>query len=73
MTPHCGEADPKQGVERLKDAGNQRSSQLHDCLARMTVPVPQSLCRQAGLDALDQDITLSSLLTRLIRVELETQ
>ena len=41
-----------------------------DSMARDTVSLPRSLCRQFRLHALDQDTTLSALMARLIRQEL---
>lgn len=41
-----------------------------DALARLSVSLPRSLYRQVKLLALDQDTTLSALLTGLIRKEL---
>jgi len=40
-------------------------------MARLTVTLPRTLCRRARLHALDQDITISELMTRLIRRELK--
>lgn len=40
-------------------------------LARITVSLPRSLSRQFRLHALDQNTTLSALLARLIRQELD--
>jgi len=40
-------------------------------MARLTVTLPRTLCRRARLHALDQDITISALMTRLIRRELK--
>ena len=41
-------------------------------MARLTVSLPRSLYRQFRLHALDNDTTLSALMARLIRQELET-
>jgi hypothetical protein len=46
------------------------SSESTEPLARITVSLPRSLCRQFRLHALDQDTTLSALVARLIRQEL---
>lgn len=43
-----------------------------DSMARITVSLPRSLCRQVRLHALDQDTTLSALMARLIRQELDS-
>ena len=39
-------------------------------IARVSVSLPRSLYRQFRLHALDQDITLSALMARLIRQEI---
>jgi hypothetical protein len=41
-----------------------------DPMARITVSLPRSLCRQFRLHAIEQDTTLSALMARLIRQEL---
>ena len=46
------------------------SAESPEPLARITVSLPRSLCRQFRLHALDQDTTLSALMARLIRQEL---
>ena len=43
-----------------------------DSMARITISLPRSLCRQVRLHALDQDTTLSALMARLIRQELDS-
>lgn len=71
MTTHRSQAVLDQGLERPLQADDARSSQLDDSMARLTVSLPRTLCRRARLHALDQDITISALLTRLIRTELQ--
>jgi hypothetical protein len=46
------------------------SARTDDAIARLTVSLPRNLLRQFRLHALEQDITLSALLARLIREEL---
>ena len=48
------------------------SAESSDPMARITVSLPRSLCRQFRLHALDQDTTLSALMARLIRQELKS-
>jgi hypothetical protein len=48
------------------------ATESSDPLARITVSLPRSLCRQFRLHALDQDTTLSALMARLIRQELKS-
>jgi hypothetical protein len=71
MTSHRSEAALNQGLERPLPAGDDRTHQLEDPMARLTVTLPRTLCRRARLHALDQDITISALMTRLIRRELK--
>jgi hypothetical protein len=47
-----------------------KNSDSADSMARITVSLPRSLCRQFRLHALEQDTTLSALMARLIRQEL---
>ena len=68
-TPRSGAA-LDQGQERQIHPSDRRSSQQVDSMARMTLTLPRSLCRQVRLHALEQDTTLTSLLVRLIRTEL---
>jgi hypothetical protein len=42
-------------------------------IARVSVSLPRSLYRQFRLHALDQDTTLSALMARLIRQEINRQ
>lgn len=42
-------------------------------MARLTISLPRSLYRDIRLHALDLDTTLSALLVRLIRQELQAQ
>jgi hypothetical protein len=61
------------GKETLSEANppeTLESSESTEPLARITVSLPRSLCRQFRLHALDQDTTLSALVARLIRQEL---
>ncbi|MEA5413645.1 hypothetical protein VB757_00715 [Synechococcus sp. BA-132 BA5] len=44
-----------------------------ESIARLTVSLPRSLYRQFRLHAMDQDTTLSALMARLIRQELEAR
>jgi hypothetical protein len=41
-----------------------------ESMARISVSLPRSLCRQFRLHALEQDTTLSALMARLIRQEI---
>lgn len=49
---------------------NLQKLDREDSMARITVSLPRSLCRQFRLHALEQDITLSALMARLIHQEL---
>ena len=49
---------------------NLQKLDSEDSMARITVSLPRSLCRQFRLYALEQDTTLSALMARLIRQEL---
>ena len=51
---------------------NLQKLESADSRARITVSLPRSLCRQFRLHALDQDTTLSALMARLIRQELDS-
>ena len=57
-------------ASKLHPSESPESSESLDPLARITVSLPRSLCRQFRLHALDQDTTLSALMARLIRKEL---
>lgn len=43
-----------------------------ESIARISVSLPRSLCREFRLHALDQDTTLSALMARLIRQEINS-
>lgn len=43
-----------------------------ESIARISVSLPRSLCREFRLQALDQDTTLSALMARLIRQEINS-
>ena len=49
---------------------NLQKLDREDSIARITVSLPRSLCRQFRLHAIEQDTTLSALMARLIRQEL---
>ena len=53
----------------LIDADPQEQSD--QAVARLTVTLPRNLYRQFRLHALDQDTTLSAMMARLIREELD--
>lgn len=60
----------KETLPKVNTPESQESSESTEPLARLTVSLPRSLCRQFRLHALDQDTTLSALVARLIRQEL---
>ena len=62
-------ASAHSSVESQLDENLQKLDSA-DSMARITVSLPRSLCRQFRLHALDQDTTLSALMARLIRQEL---
>ena len=64
------EGNPKSSPDRFGD--REISAEGSDPLARITVSLPRSLCRQFRLHALDQDTTLSALIAKLIRQELKS-
>lgn len=64
------EGNPKFSPER--SGAIESSEESSDPMARITVSLPRSLCRQFRLHALDQDTTLSALMARLIRQELKS-
>ncbi len=64
------EGNPKFSPER--SGAMEISAESSDPMARITVSLPRSLCRQFRLHALDQDTTLSALMARLIRQELKS-
>ena len=63
----------KPPVEPLVHVGDSEQSQALDSMARLTISLPRSLYRQIRLHALEQDTTLSALMARLIREELNGQ
>ena len=63
------EGNPKSSPER--SGTMEISAESSDSMARITVSLPRSLCRQFRLHALDQDTTLSALIAKLIRQELK--
>jgi hypothetical protein len=64
------EGNPKSSPER--SAIREISAESSGSMARITVSLPRSLCRQFRLHALDQDTTLSALMAKLIRQELKS-
>jgi hypothetical protein len=60
----------KEPMPKGNSPESPESSESTEPLARITVSLPRSLCRQFRLHALDQDTTLSALVARLIRQEL---
>jgi hypothetical protein len=64
------EGNPKSSPDR--SGTMEISAESSDSLARITVSLPRSLCRQFRLHALDQDTTLSALMSMLIRQELKS-
>lgn len=54
-------------------AGDSDQSQDRESVARLTISLPRGLYRQFRLHALEQDTTLSALMARLIREELNSQ
>ena len=64
------EGNPKSSPER--SGIREISAESSDSMARITVSLPRSLCRQFRLHALDQDTTLSALMAKLIRQELKS-
>lgn len=60
----------KETLPKVNPPESPESSESTEPLARITVSLPRSLCRQFRLHALDQDTTLSALMARLIRQEL---
>jgi hypothetical protein len=60
----------KEALPKVNSCEGSESSESTEPLARITVSLPRSLCRQFRLHALDQDTTLSALVARLIRQEL---
>jgi hypothetical protein len=63
------EKNPKSSPKRSEPT--EISAEIFDSMARITVSLPRSLCRQFRLHALDQDTTLSALMAKLIRQELK--
>ena len=57
-------------VDSRLSCGSDHTSSGAETVARLSVSLPRSLYRQVKLHALDQDTTLSALLTGLIRKEL---
>ncbi len=64
------EGNPQSSPER--SGIKELSAESSDPMARITVSLPRSLCRQFRLHALDQDTTLSALMAKLIRQELKS-
>lgn len=55
------------------DGGISSEPTGSESMARLSVSLPRSLYRQLRLHAMDQDTTLSALMARLIRKELEAR
>jgi hypothetical protein len=64
------EGNPQSSPER--SGIREISAESSDPMARITVSLPRSLCRQFRLHALDQDTTLSALMAKLIRQEIKS-
>ena len=60
-------------VQQGLDDGMSLESTSSEPMARLSVSLPRSLCRQFRLHALEQDTTLSALMARLIRQELKAR
>jgi hypothetical protein len=61
------------GADNIQDVVNQDADLEQpsvEPIARISVSLPRSLYRQFRLHALDQDTTLSALMARLIRQEI---
>ena len=61
------------GTDNIQDVVNQDADLEQpsvEPIARISVSLPRSLYRQFRLHALDQDTTLSALMARLIRQEI---